>query len=156
MKFIRQGITESTRGWWSAVFTILFSVTVILSPAACSRRPVQTDRRPHRTVILHSVCGSLLCHCELGNCRAAALLGGPRQSGIIKTGRSGGSGDGVHGDGGAHVAAPPAPVPLRRSAGLADPSPALSPPQVLRQRENLRPDSPGSPLIAACTYGMGR
>lgn len=71
----------------------------------------------------------------------------------FKTGKSGDSGDGVRGGGGAHAAAPLVPAPLHTTEGWAGPSRALSPPAALLK--SLRPGSPGSPWNAACACGTG-
>lgn len=74
---------------------------------------------------------------------------------MFKTGKSGGSGDGVHGGGDARAAAPLVPALLHRAARWAGPSPAPSPPQVLALPESLRHGTPGSPWNAAYACGRG-
>lgn len=78
---------------------------------------------------------------------------GQLQEQKFKTGKSGDSGDGVHGGGDAHAAAPLVRAPLHTTEGWASPSHALSPQLVLLK--SLRPGSPGSPWNAACACGMG-
>lgn len=73
----------------------------------------------------------------------------------FRTGKSDGSGDGVHGGGDARAVAPLVPAPPRTAARWADPSHALFQPLVLELPESLRPCSPGSPWIAACACGRG-
>lgn len=65
----------------------------------------------------------------------------------FKTGKSGDSGDGVHGGGDARAAAPLVPSLLQTTGGWAGPSHALSPQPVLLK--SLMAGSPGSPWSAA-------
>lgn len=88
----------------------------------------------------------------VGFCGAVGVLSWPRQGKKFRTGKSGGSGDGVHGGGDAHAAAPLGPAPPRTAAHWAGPSPAPSPPLV-QEPESLRPCSPGFPWTAACACG---
>lgn len=71
----------------------------------------------------------------------------------IKTGKSGDSGDGVHGGGDARAAAPLVPTLLHTTKGWASLSHAPSPQPVLLK--NWMHGSPGSPWSAACACGMG-
>lgn len=73
----------------------------------------------------------------------------------FRTGKSGDSGDGVHGDGDAHAVAPLEPAPPHRAAHWAGLSPVLFPPPVQELLKNLKPDRLGSPLTAACVCGRG-
>lgn len=71
------------------------------------------------------------------------------EPGFFRTGRSGGSGDGVHGGGGAHVAAQLVPVRRHKAAHLEGPVPVPSPPQAPKWTRVLKLDSLGSPWTAA-------
>ena len=73
----------------------------------------------------------------------------------FRTDKSDGSGDGVHGGGDAHAAAPPVPAPPHKEARWAYPSPAPSPPLVLKLPVVLMHGSPDSPWTAACACGRG-
>lgn len=71
----------------------------------------------------------------------------------LRTGKSGGSGDGARGGGDAHAAAPFVPAPPRRAVCWGGPSPAPSPPLVLEMLQSLRPGGPDCPWTSVCVCG---
>lgn len=80
----------------------------------------------------------------------AGVLRSPVKGCKFRTGKSGGSGDGVHGGGGAHAAAPPVPTPPRTAAHWEGPLPAPSPPFVSEPQSSKPCRFPWS---AACVCG---
>lgn len=79
---------------------------------------------------------------------------GRELAGCLRTGRSGGSGGGVHGGDDARAFEPSGPALLHRGAHWVGPSPAPSPPQT-----PLEPPGPGTavgpPWPSACACGRG-